>query len=173
MILAAATLSLGMVACCSTRGARTSDGTGAPSGPYRDGFYAILGESSTQDSVRAAAPNAPIVIYDRVYADVIEPIPPVYVAIDTTFFIPLTLSGPPEARKDEKGWTLLSVSLSRDQVKPLEEFTRAHLGGKVAILLDGDVISTHKIREVITEGKIQISRCGDNACDVLRAKLTN
>jgi preprotein translocase subunit SecD len=67
---------------------------------------------------------------------------------------------------------MLSVTLSREQVKPLEDFTRAHLGGSVAILLDGEVISKHKVRAVVEGGRLQITRCGDNACDVLLAKLT-
>ena len=172
-LLVVGTLCLGFVACSSNRTAETAAKSPAQKRALRDGFYAVLGTASTQDSARAVDPRAAIVVYDRVYTDVVETVPPEYVAIDTTSFIPLALSAPPEAKKDDRGWTLLSVSLSKEQVKPLEEFTRARLGGRVAILLDGEVISMHKIRSVITEGKVQITRCGDNACDVLLSKLTD
>ena len=48
-----------------------------------------------------------------------------------------------------------------------------HLGGKVAMVVDGEIVTLHKIRTVITGGKLQITRCQDNACEVIKAKLVN
>lgn len=48
---------------------------------------------------------------------------------------------------------------------------RAHLWGKIAMVVDGEIVTRHKIRSVITGGKLQITRCVDNACEVIRAKL--
>jgi hypothetical protein len=136
-----------------------------------DGVYAVLRESSSPDSARVDAAGSIVLLYDQKYSEADQGGPPEYLAIDTNSFVPLILEGAPDATKDGRGFTLLSVTLARDQVKPLEEFTRAHLGGKVAVVLDGEVISKHKVRSVIEGGKVQITRCGDNACDVLRAKL--
>jgi hypothetical protein len=143
---------------------------GNPAG-LTNGFYAVLKQAATPESARVDVANAVVLMYDHKYTDSAQDLPPEYISIDTSSYVPIILDGLPEARKDGRGWTLLSVTLARDQVKPLEVFTRTHLGGKVAILLDGEVITTHKIRSVIEEGKLQITRCGDNACDVLRAKL--
>ncbi len=136
-----------------------------------NGLYAVIREASTPDSARLEGPGHTVAVYDRKYTDADLTTPPAYLALDTTTYVPLILSGPPDARKDGRGWTMLSVTLSREQVKPLEDFTRAHLGGRVAILLDGEVVSMHKVRAVVEGGQLQITRCGDNACDVLLAKL--
>jgi preprotein translocase subunit SecD len=63
------------------------------------------------------------------------------------------------------------VSLARKNVKRAETFTRAHLGGRIAMVVDGEIVTLHKIRTVITDGKVQIARCTDNACDVIYSKL--
>jgi len=56
-------------------------------------------------------------------------------------------------------------------VKRAEAFTRAHQGGRMAMVIDGEIVTLHKVRSVITDGKVQITRCTDNACEVLRSKL--
>ena len=83
----------------------------------------------------------------------------------------MILEGKPDAERDSTGRTLLSVTLARDQVQPLERFTTTHLGGKVAILLGGEVITVHKVRSIIHEGKLQITRCTDDGCSVLLSRL--
>ncbi len=135
-------------------------------------FYAILNEGSSRDSVETdSIPNI-VLVYDGKYVDSSQSATPIYVALDTTFFVPLILEGAPTANKDGNGRTLLGVTLSRHYIRTLEDFTKAHLGGRVAIVLDGEIITMHKIRSVISEGKVQISRCYDNACEVLLSKLT-
>jgi preprotein translocase subunit SecD len=75
--------------------------------------------------------------------------------------------------KKDGGWkTILSVTLKKKYVKMLEDFTRAHHGKKAAVLLDGEIIMIHKVRRLISEGKLQVTRCTDNAFEVLSVKLT-
>jgi hypothetical protein len=136
-----------------------------------DGMYAVTAEATTRDSLQVAGSPCIVLRYDRKYTDSDLDSPPEYLAIDPSSYVPLILAGPPDAKKDERGWTMLSVTLRHEHVQALETFTRAHLGGKVAMILDGEVISKHKIRSVIADGRLQITRCGDNACEVLRAKL--
>jgi preprotein translocase subunit SecD len=137
-----------------------------------NGLYAVVREASTRDSALVEGSRHLVMVYDRRYTESDPATPAEYVALDTTTYVPLILSGPPDASKDGRGWTMLSVTLAPEQVKPLEDFTAARLGGTVAIVLDGEVISTHRVRAVVQGGRLQITRCGDNACDVLLAKLT-
>jgi len=95
-----------------------------------------------------------------------------YVAIDTVSFVPLILETAPETKKDGSGKTILSGALQKEYAKMLEAFTRAHLGGEIGIVVDGEIVTLHKIRSVILGGQFQITRCTDNACEVLRNKLT-
>jgi len=41
----------------------------------------------------------------------------------------------------------------------------------VAFVINGEVVSTHTIRSVITRGEFKLSRCGDNACEFIYARL--
>jgi preprotein translocase subunit SecD len=139
--------------------------------PLPNGVYAVLGESVERDAIGGDRESSLVLVYDRKYSEVDQKEPSKYVAIDTRSFVPLILDGPPETNKSDRGWTMLSVTLARAQVKPLEEFTRAHLGGRVAIVLDGEIVTIHKVRSVIRDGKAQITRCGDDACRTLLLKL--
>jgi hypothetical protein len=137
-----------------------------------NGLYAVLGEGSSRAEVRTdSIPNI-VLLYDGKYVDSSQTASPSYVALDTASFVPLILEGSPTADKGGNGRTLLGVTLSRKYIKTLEGFTKAHLGGSVAIVLDGEIITMHKIRSVISGGKIQITRCYDNACEILLSKLT-
>lgn len=138
----------------------------------QNGFYSVLSERSSREEARTdSLPNI-VLLYDGKYVDSSQTTSPSYVALDTTSFVPLIIEGAPTAKKDGNGRTLLGVSLSKKYIKTLENFTKAHLGGRVAIVLDGEIITMHMIRSVISEGKVQITRCYDNACEVLFSKLT-
>jgi len=139
--------------------------------PLLNGVYAVLAEGATPEEARAARASSRVLRYDAKYSEADRNQPPRYIALDTASFVPLTLEGPPEAGKSDRGWTTLSVTLERKQVKPLEDLTRTHLGGRVAIVLDGEIITLHKVRSVITDGKAQITRCSDDACRKLLLKL--
>jgi preprotein translocase subunit SecD len=67
---------------------------------------------------------------------------------------------------------ILRVKLKKKYAQRLEDFSRRHLGGTVAIVLDGEIVTLHKVRSVVSGGQVQITRCSDNACEVLKAKLT-
>jgi len=136
-----------------------------------NGVYAVLGEGLTREELQPGKVPHFICLYDRKYSEADKNEPPKYVALDASFFVPLVLAGPPDTERDDRGWTLLRVTLAREHVKSLENFTRVHLGGKVAIVVGGEIITIHKIRTVIQDGKAQITRCQDDACQILRLKL--
>ena len=142
-------------------------------GKLPNGFYFVSGEGTTRTEAIKGTQSCVLLVYDGKYVDSTQMSSPEFIAIDTTLFVPLILESAPTAQKDGNGRTLLGVTLSKMYVGRLEDFTKAHLGGKVAIILDGEIITMHKIRSVISGGKIQISRCYDNACEILLSKLTN
>lgn len=137
---------------------------GAAPSPLANGVYAVLREGPKRG-------DPTDLFYNQKYSESDKNNPPKYVALDTSFFVPLVLAEPPAARKDDHGWTLLQVTLSGQHVKTLEKFTRMHLGGSAAIVIGGEIVTMHKIRSVIRDGKVQITRCQDNACETLRLKL--
>jgi hypothetical protein len=136
-----------------------------------NGVYAVLNEGKTPKEARNVKGSPAVLVYDGRYTDSSQVQNPSYVAVDTSFFVPLIIEGAPDAQKDGRGHTMLGVALKKQYTKVLEDFSRAHLNGRIAIVLGGEVISMHKVRSVITGGKFQITRCYDNACDVLQSKL--
>ncbi|MEM7348568.1 MAG: hypothetical protein AAF485_30440 [Chloroflexota bacterium] len=139
-----------------------------------DGIYAVSQEGLNSEFV-SKDPSDFVITYDRRYAAVSaeEGGQPEYLALDRSSWVPLTIEGEPSTSSGGNGITMLSVKLSRNQAKPLEDLTRRQLNGKVAIVLDGEVITKHKVRSVVTGGNLQIARCGDDACQILRAKLVD
>jgi hypothetical protein len=138
-----------------------------------NGVYAVLKEGATREAADSESGPHTTLVYDQKYSEADRDTPPRYIALGTSSFVPLILAEPPEARKDDRGFTLLNVRLAPDQAKRLEEFTRTHLNGQVAIVIGGEIITMHKVRAVIEGGRVQITRCTDDACQVLKLKLTN
>jgi preprotein translocase subunit SecD len=65
-----------------------------------------------------------------------------------------------------------SLTRSEEAAADLERVSREHLGQTVALVVDGEVVTMHKIRSVISDGKVQVTRCTDNACQYLYTRLT-
>ncbi len=143
----------------------------ADSRSLANGFYAVIREGLTPEEAKTDNQSNAVLIYDRKYSETDKDQPPKHVVLDTSCFVPLVLAGAPDLRKDDRGRALLSVTLAPRQVKTLEDFTRAHLGGAIAIVIDREIITMHKVRTVIQDGKAQITRCTDDACRTLKLKL--
>lgn len=86
-------------------------------------------------------------------------------------FVPLTLRKQPISEEQQDGRKKLYLELSENAVDKLREFTEKYLGRKIAVVIGSKVITAHKIKSIIEEGKIQITRCDDNACEVLFMEL--
>ena len=83
----------------------------------------------------------------------------------------MIIEGKPNKKKDKRGLTLLTVKLQKEHVKALENFTEKYINSQIAIVLDKEIITIHKIRSVIRDGNFQITRCEDNACERIYSKL--
>jgi preprotein translocase subunit SecD len=65
----------------------------------------------------------------------------------------------------------LWLELTPEAGSKLEKLTREHLGGRVAFVIDGEPVTLHKIRSVITGGQFRLSRCTDTACQYIYGRL--
>ena len=138
--------------------------------PLANGLYAVMGYGPTAESVGVPGEGAVVVPFDRRPANSAEDVPR-FVALQPSPFVPLILEMPPDAHLQADGRTYLTVTLASQHVKALADFTRAHLGGRVAIVVGGEIITMHKVRTPIDDGRMQITRCTDNACELIRSKL--
>lgn len=140
--------------------------------PLSSGIYLVTRESDDQAKLQPVSKDEFLIISDDRFLDPSERGPARFLTVSVKDRIPIVITNSPEKGKDGKGRPSLLLELDKSQVKPLEEFTTKHVNKSVAIVIGGDVVTVHKIREPIKGGKLQITRCTDNGCEVLYSKLT-
>jgi preprotein translocase subunit SecD len=74
-------------------------------------------------------------------------------------------------KEGQNGFPELRLELRAEAARRLETLTREHLGGRVAFVIDGEPVTLHKIRSVITGGQFRLSRCTDTACQYVYGRL--
>lgn len=135
-----------------------------------DGIYLILRQADERHKLDPLAATERAIINDYHFLEKSERGEPHYVVVSTESFIPMLLSDAVK-ETDANGRPKLLLAFADDQVAPIEEFTRKNVEKSIAIVIGGQVVSTHKIREPIAGGKVQITRCTDNGCAVLYSEL--
>lgn len=91
--------------------------------------------------------------------------------IDTSDFVPLELDKTPTAEQQTEQKKLLLLSLTKDASEKLKSFSTKNLKKMVALVVDGEALTMHQIKVALTSGQLQITRCNDNACELLFVKL--
>ena len=136
------------------------------------GFYLVAAMAPSADALPAPTRQQRIVRDDSKYPRDSEATPVLYVLLSRRPDVVLTLANAPVLQqKGPNGFAELQLELTREAAADLERMTRKHLGQRVALVVDGDVVTIHKIRSVISDGKMQLTRCTDNACQYLYTRL--
>jgi hypothetical protein len=142
--------------------------------PLENGLYAVWGAAPDEASAHAAAGTQAhrVVAYDdRLGGETPAP-PREFLALSPEVDVPFVLASAPSVGESDKGFASLEVTLAPDSARALEAFTRARMGHRVAVVIGGEVVSTHGVKAVVTGGRLQVTRCTDNACELLRTRLT-
>lgn len=139
----------------------------APSGALPDGLYRVLGRSPSPPGESRGVVRR----YEPRRSDPSSDVGPEYVELDASDYVPLVLSRPPDPIPQPDGRIGLDLALAREHVGRLERVTKNNLGGAMAIVMDDEIMSVHKQRAVITDGRMKITRCTDRACERLLTKL--
>lgn len=132
-----------------------------------DGFYEVLKLGNDSTNFNNLNTGQIIINFDSLF----NPDNVSKVVIDTMEYVPLELDSLPIAEQQTGLKKLVSISLTRNSAEKLKSFTEKRVMKEVVIVLDGKVVTMHKIREAITGNKMQITRCGDNACEYLYVKM--
>ena len=136
------------------------------------GFYLVVAEAESAAALPAASVEQQVVRYDYKYLRENERGDPRYLLLPKTADVPLMLARTPELqKKGGNGFPELRLELTPEASSKLEKLTREHLGGKVVFVLDGEPVTLHKIRSVITGGQFRLSRCTDTACQYIYGRL--
>ena len=137
----------------------------------QSGFYLVLADGPAADALPAPTSRQQVLRYDYKFLRPEEKEDTKYLLLAKRPDVPLFLRKPPEKEIGDGGRTQLLLEVTDDAGRDVEKLTREHLGQQVAFVMDGEVVSTHTIRSVITDGKFRMSRCTDNACEYIYGRL--
>ncbi len=137
----------------------------------QNGLYLVLDKNTDIAALREAGREEIVLVNDYKYLEEKTGDAPEYMILRRQPDVPLILAASPVAGKDKDGKPMLNLTLADEHVETLRSFTEANLEQTVAIVINSEVISAHKIKAAITGGKLQITRCDDNACEYLLLEL--
>ncbi len=138
------------------------------------GFYLIAAEAETAEGLPAPTSEQQVARYDYKFLREGERSAPRFLLMPKQADVPLVLAKTPRLEeKGENGWPELWLELTPAAARNLEKLTREHLGQRVAFVVDGQPVTIHKIRSVISGGQFRVSRCTDRACQYIYGRLTS
>jgi preprotein translocase subunit SecD len=126
------------------------------------GIYKVIREGTDEKAVKPTKDDETVAVNKHRYLKEDAKEPPVYLVIHKQPDVPLVLAEEPDVVKDEKGLQI-RLKLHADHAKAMEQLTRDNKGGSVAVIIGGEVVTVHKIRDTITGGAVQITNCNEEA----------
>jgi hypothetical protein len=136
----------------------------------KDGLYVVAGEVKDSSGLKITGQGKSLVYFNSGFLEN-APDSALAILVYTQDFAPLELGEDPQLVKQADQKSRLQLSFSRLAAEKLEVFTRANLMKHAALVINGEAITMHKIRAVITGGKMEISRCSDNGCERIYVEL--
>jgi preprotein translocase subunit SecD len=136
------------------------------------GFYLIAAEATTPAALPTPDSEQQVVRYDYKFLRNADSTKPRYMLLPRKPDVPLVLAKAPKLnQKGENGFPEIRLELSPEAARSLEKLTREHIGRQVSFMLDGEPVTIHKIRSVISDGQFRLSRCTDTACQYIYGRL--
>jgi preprotein translocase subunit SecD len=139
---------------------------------HQAGFYLIAAEAPSAGALPTPGSGQQVARYDQKFLRESERGAPTYLLLPKHPNVTLRLAAPPAIAKGPNGFAELRLELTKEAAGDLEKLSREHLGETVSLMIDGEVVTRHKIRSVISGGEFRLSRCTDNACQYILGRLT-
>jgi preprotein translocase subunit SecD len=133
-----------------------------PAKKLASGIYKVLREGADEKAVKPTKDDETVAVNNHRYLKKDAKEAPVYLIVHKQPDVPLVLAEEPEVVKDEKGLQI-RLQLHADHAKALEQLTRDNKGGQVAVIIGGEVVTVHRIRDTITGGAVQVTNCNEEA----------
>ena len=136
-----------------------------------DGVYAVQRESLKESDILPLKAEELLLVHRHRYLkkDKIEP--PRFLVVRPSPDVTLDLADRPKAVKEGDEVVRVYLKLKPGAARALERLTGDSLGKEIAIVLGGEVVTTHKIRSVIKGGDVQITNCAPGAANYLLEQL--
>lgn len=135
-----------------------------------DGIYLIDRSGDDLQALLPASDSEKVITFNQEFIDKTDP-GVKYLVINTKEFVPLKLNAEPVTEEQPDKRKKLLLSLTQDAKIALAEFTEKNMNRLTSIVVGGQALTMHKVKAVIDSGQLQISRCTDNACELLYVEL--
>lgn len=135
-----------------------------------DGMYLIKRSGNRNGQILPLAQNEKIIAFNQLFFEKTDT-DVRFLVIDPTQFAPLKLKEKPVTAEQEDKRKKLFLKMNEEGTEQLKQFTTKHLNKLTTIVVGGEALTMHKIRAVIDGGMLQITRCTDNACELLFMEL--
>ena len=152
-----------LLSCSSSQAA-------APPRSLPNGVYSVIRDSLTKNEVLPLQRGETLAINPRRYLKK-EDQQPRFVVVGTAPDVSLDLDGAPKAIKKDDEVVGISLKLRPKAAQALERLTSDRVGRQVAIVIGGEVVTIHKVRETIKGGQVQITSCAPKAAAYLFDRL--
>jgi hypothetical protein len=136
-----------------------------------DGVYAVLRDSLEEKDVLPLKDGEVLVVHRHRYLTKVDKEPPRFLVVRPAPDVDLALVSAPKAVKEGEEVVRLLLKLQPKAATALERLTSGRLGRQITIILGGEVVTMHKIREVIKGGEVQITSCAAGAANYLLEQL--
>jgi Tol biopolymer transport system component len=136
-----------------------------------DGVYAVLRESLKEQDVLPLTNGEVLVVHRHRYLKTDDKQPPRYLVVRSAPDVALTLAGEPKAVKEGEEVVRILLKLQAKAAAALERLTSDQTHRPITIILGGEVVTTHKVREVVKDGQLQITSCAAGAANYLLERL--
>ena len=136
-----------------------------------DGVYAVLREGPKEKDLLPLKDGEGLVVDLHPYLKKEDREAPRYLVVHSKPDVELDLAGEPKAVKEGDDVVRILLKLQPTAAAALERLTTNNVGKQVTIILAGDVVTAHKIRDVIKGGEVQISCCAPGSAKYLLERL--
>lgn len=151
--------------------ASAQDKPPAPPKKLPAGVYVVLRENPNEKEVLPLKDGEALVVNHHRYVKKDDREPPQFVVVRSTPDVDLDLKEKPKAVKEGGEVVRIFLKLKPKAAEALERVTKDGRGKQLAIVLGDEVVTSHKIREVIKGGEVQISSCAAGAAKYLLEQL--
>lgn len=135
------------------------------------GAYVVLRESRKEKEVLPLKDGEALVVNRHRYVKKEDREPLLFVVVRSAPDVEFDLAEKPKAVKEGADVVSILLKLKPKAAVALERVTANGRNKQIAIVLDGEVVTIHKIRQVIKGGEVQISSCAAGGAKYLLEQL--
>jgi preprotein translocase subunit SecD len=133
--------------------------------------YLVLRDGPEEKDVRPLRDGEALAVDRHRYAKPDDKRPPRFLVVRAAPDVELDLAGPPEAVKEGEEVVRILLKLRPKAAAALERLTSDRVGKRVAVVVGGEVVTTHKVRQAVRGGEVQITSCAPGGAEYLLERL--